>query len=525
MKDHKEVSFRDLIELMAGEAPERKVFYDGDTPYTWDEMDSCATKVAQELLNSGIRKGSHAGLYGVNSADWIVVFFALQKLGAICILLNPNLRPKELAAHSDIADIEFLCFGGSRVIKDTESFITEVKSVENCRIKQFIDIKGMAGKRAEGSDRKLMYKALPKGPEPDDPALMLFTSGSTGRPKCALLSAYNVLVAAGESRDSQRLTAEDRTCLILPLFHIFGLVAGLFANMLGGSLMFLPKDMHAATLIELIDREKCTVFHAVPTMMLMLLKNKTFSPERVSSVRCTILSGAAATPEQIERFHEAMPNDNFLSAYGLSESAPATTLPYGDTLENCITTVGRPMKHIKLMVQDPESGKECAPGQTGEILLRGDNLMTGYYRVRIEDQSIDGDGWLHTGDLGYMREDGYLCFSGRLKELIIRGGENIMPQDVADAVSLIPGVLDVRVVGVKSDFYGEEVCACIRLEEGASFDKEKAEEFLKEHIAQFKIPSYYLFFKEFPVLATGKVDMVSLKKEAAVQCEKEQKDR
>ena len=519
MIDHKKVSFRDLIELMAGEAPDKKVFYDGDIPYAWDEIDSCATKVAQDLLQSGIGKGSHAGLYGVNSADWIVTFFALQKLGAICILLNPNLRPMELAVHSDIADIEFLCFGGSKVIKDTDSFITEVKSAESCRIKKFIDIRGTAVKSAEGSDRELLYKTLPTRCEPDDPALMLFTSGSTGRPKCALLSAYNVLVAAGESRDSQRLNADDKTCLILPLFHIFGLVAGLFANILGGSLMYLPKDIHAATLIELIDREKCTVFHAVPTMMLMILKNKEFTSEKVSSVRCTILSGAAATPEQIEMFHKAMPNDNFLSAYGLSEAAPATTLPYGDTLENCIKTVGKPMDHIKLIVQDPDTGKECAPGQTGEILIRGENLMTGYYRVRIEDQSIDGEGWLHTGDLGYLRKDGYLCFSGRLKELIIRGGENIMPQDVADAVSLIPGVLDVRVVGVPSDFYGEEVCACIRMEEGASFDKEKAAEFLKERIAQFKIPSHYLFFKEFPVLATGKVDMVSLKKEAVMQCE------
>ena len=173
------------------------------------------------------------------------------------------------------------------------------------------------------------------------------------------------------------------------------------------------------------------------------------------------------------------------------------------------------MDRIKLKIADPVTGNELAFGETGEILVRGDNLMTGYYRVRVEDQSIDGEGWLHTGDLGYMREDGYLCLSGRLKELIIRGGENITPKDVSDAVSTLEGIEDVKVVGVPSDFYGEEVCACIRLKKGSGFDEKAARERLKGMIARYKIPSFFLIYEDFPLLATGKVDMVSLKRDAA----------
>ena len=503
-----ELSFRDLLEQEASLYPEKILFCDDNRPVSWKELNSCADKMAQELYELGVRKGTHVGLCGANSTGWITAFFAIQKLGAIGVLLNPALLPGEVATHSDIADITHLCYGKSRFSKDPEGYISSIKASDDCGIKCFYNIE-KEWKEAAGNT-ELQFRS-----QPDDPALMLFTSGSTGRPKCAMLSAYNVLTAAVESRNSQLLTEEDRTCLILPLFHIFGIIAGLFANILGGSVMYMPGDMHASTLIECIEKNACTVFHAVPTLMLMILGNENFKPEKLKTVRCTILSGAAATKEQIEMFHKTLPNDHFLSAYGLSESAPVSTLPYGDTLENCIKTVGKPMDHIRLKIVNIESGMECSPGEEGEIIVRGENLMTGYYKVKIEDQSIDGDGWLHTGDLGRLREDGYLCFSGRLKELIIRGGENISPSDVAAAVSSLPGVKDVKVLGVPSEFYGEEVCACIVPDKETEFDVEAAGEKLKKMIAAFKVPSYFLFYDEFPVLATGKVDMVRLKKDAA----------
>ncbi|MBO6113266.1 MAG: acyl--CoA ligase [Lachnospiraceae bacterium] len=502
------MSFRDLIEREAALSADKPLLYMGSRAFSLKEINDIADNMAQELSALGVKRGTHVGLCGTNTARWVAAFFAIQKLGAICVLMNPALLPKEIAEYSSIGEVTYLCCGKSRFSDDEEGYIEAIRQSEHNAVSYFYniekEIKGVEG----GKESEFR-------PQPDDPAIMLFTSGSTARPKCALLSSYSVLVSATESMKSQLLTENDRTCLILPLFHVFGIVAGLFANILAGSVMYLPEDMHTATLIDTIERYECTVFHAVPTMMLMLISSKEFLPERLKSVRCTILSGAAATKEQIELFQKNLPNDHFLSAYGLSESAPVSTLPYGDTLENCITTVGKPMDHIKVRIVDIETGRDCMPGQKGEIIVKGVNLMTAYYKVRIEDQSIDGEGWLHTGDLGCLREDGYLCFLGRLKELIIRGGENIMPQDVAAAVSTLKQVKDVKVVAVPSDFYGEEVCACIILRPGTEFDSESAKKELKEKIAGFKIPSYFLIYEEFPVLATGKVDMVSLKKDAA----------
>ncbi len=501
-----EMSFRDLLEETAGKFPDRIVLYEDRTPYTVKEIDSCAAYAALELSALGVKKGTHVGLYGVNSANWIIVFFAIQKLGALCILLNPRLTREELKKHIESADITFLCLGNSPILKEGES----VGDIPFYSFRHDRDFRTLLKEdKAEPAGEALSYR-----PEPDDPAVMLFTSGSTGRPKCAMLSAYNILIASRESMLNQTLTEDDRTCLILPFFHVFGLVAGIFSNFLAGSVLYLPKDLHTSTLFDVIGREKCTIFHVVPTMMLMLLDSKDYDPEKLSTLRCTILSGAAATKEQICRFHDELPNDHFLSSYGLSEAAPVSSLDYDDTPENCISTVGKPMPHIRLRIVNPETKEECPAGVAGEILVRGDNLMTVYYRVPIEDQSIDEDGWLHTGDLGFLREDGYLCFTGRLKELIIRGGENIYPGEVADAVITLPEVRDVRVVGVPSDFYGEEVCALIIPEAGVRFDEEKAREMLKARIASFKIPSHFLIFDEFPLLATGKADMVTLKKEA-----------
>lgn len=511
IKNFSELSFSDLVEQEAEFSADKPLVYMGNRAFGRGEINSRADLMAQDLSALGIKRGTHVGLCGTNTVGWIVAFFAIQKLGGICVLINPALLPAEIARHSSIGDVTHLCYGKTRFSDDEAGYIEGIRGSEHNSIRYFYNIEKEPGSQAKADMPG--YR-----PQPDDPAIMLFTSGSTGRPKCALLSAHSVLISSEESRKSQLLTENDRTCLILPLFHVFGLVAGLFANILAGSVMYLPEDMHASTLIETIAHYECTVFHAVPTLMLMILSSREFEPEKLSSVRCTILSGAAATKEQIELFQRSLPNDHFLSAYGLSESAPVSTLPYGDTLENCITTVGKPMDHVKVRIVDIETGKDCPPGQKGEILVKGVNLMTAYYRVRIEDQSIDEEGWLHTGDLGCLREDGYLCFLGRLKELIIRGGENIMPQDVASAVSTLKEIKDVRIVGVPSDFYGEEVCACIILRQGMDFDADSAKNELREKIAGFKIPSYFLIYEEFPVLATGKVDMVALKKDAAQKC-------
>ncbi|MCQ2457615.1 MAG: AMP-binding protein [Clostridia bacterium] len=511
--DFVHLSIRDFIREKAASCGDRAVLRDSEKDWTWTDIDLGSDAMAHRLRRMGVRKGSHVGIAGLNSVNFILCLYAVQKLGALAVLMNFNLKPSEIITHITAGDVAFMCVGNLPYRPDRDAFFHEIRSGAAGLEDLFFFEDLPAGQWvAEGAACPL--ESFAGTVEPDDPCLMLFTSGSTGKPKGVILSAYNVLNAAEISKRSQNLTGDSVSCNILPLFHVFGLVAGLFAGAFADALLVLPKDLHMSTLMETIEKNRCTVFHAVPTLFLALLTNPEFRPERIASLRCTILSGAAATKAQLDLFREKLPDNRFLSSYGLSEAAPVTITEYEDTGEHITDTVGKPMEHIEMKIVSVSDGHECAPGETGEILVQGYNLMAGYYKADLDSQSIDTDGWLHTGDLGFLREDGYLHLDGRLKELIIRGGENIMPLDVAQAVSALPGISDVKVVGVPSDFYGEEVAACIVLKPGAEFDEKAAKSILSGKIAAFKIPSYFFIFDEFPVLSNGKQDSLAIAAEA-----------
>lgn len=512
-EDFVQLSIRDFLKTKAAENGDTPVIRDSERNWTWHDLDHGSTALAARLYEMGVRKGAHVGLTGLNSVNFILCFYAVEKLGAIAVLVNFNLTPVEIGAHIENGDVTVMCIGNLSYGTDKERLRSELLTGDSC-LKDIFFFEDTPAADTVKAGEGLSEAFLPKNVEADDACLMIFTSGSTGRPKGVLLSAYNVLNASEISRRSQNLTKESVCCNILPFFHIFGIVAGLFASAFADALLVLPKDVHSASLISAIEKNGCTVFHAVPAMFLAILMNKEFRPERLSTLRCTILSGSAATKTQLEMFREKLPQNHFLSSYGLSEMAPVTITDYSDSFEHITETVGRPMEHIEMKIAALSDGHECAVGETGEILLQGYNLMTGYYKTDLDSQAIDQDGWLHTGDLGYLRQDGYLHLDGRLKELIIRGGENIMPQDVAQAVSTLPGVADVKVVGVPSDFYGEEVAACLYLEPGAVFNENEARKLLSERLAAFKMPTYFFIFNEFPKLSNGKLDSLAIAAEA-----------
>lgn len=487
------LSFTRFLDRKIEEMPDAPAVCDDDRTYTFLDIERGSQIIAHDLAKLGIGRGDHVGLYAVNGIRWIMTFFAIRKLDALAMLINPQLSDRELDTLIDIADIKYLCTSKEGSDKTVNYLIGEGPGITE-RFRDYESVKGLYASRAES----------------DDPAVVIFTSGSTGRPKGVLLSSYNILNAASASALDQTLTSDDRTCLILPLFHVFGLVAGLFANMIAGSVLVIPKDIRTGTLLKVIEEKKCTFFHSVPTMLLALLNNSDFSPEKMASLRGTIISGAAATPAQIELFQKMMPNNNFFSSYGLSEMAPVSTTHYGDTHEHITKTVGMPVSNISIRIEN------------GEILVQGFNLMIGYYKVPIEDQAIDEDGWLHTGDLGFIDEEGYLHLSGRRKELIIRGGENIMPGEVENAISKLDGIAMVKVIGVPDDFFGEEVVACIRLQDGAYFDEGIAKQVLGQELAKFKIPSRFLIMDEMPMLATGKIDGVTLKEQVVNALQKKE---
>ena len=507
------LSFKSFLEKKVQTESGRVVVKTDTDSYTWSDIDKCSQLVADDLAKLGVKKGTHVGLISANSINWIITFFAIQKLGAMAMLFNFGLFPHETAKVASIADVTHLCYGEMPAAQDEEAFLNEVKNAEGSTVKFTYSIKKSIDLKQRYDEYESMKDKFGQTVDADTPCTVIFTSGSTGKPKGVILSSYNILNAAVSSRKNQTLNSSDRNCLILPMFHIFGLVAGLFANFLADSLICLPKDIRTDTLLNLIEKERCTIFHSVPTMMIALVNNKSFDPPRCSTLRCTILSGAAATVSQIQMFREKLPNEHFISSYGLSEMAPVSASDYGDTDEHLLYTVGKPFPNIEIKIQDYVTKKECRLREQGEILVQGYNLMMGYYKLSPDDQSIDEDGWLHTGDLGYLTEEGYLCLSGRLKELIIRGGENIMPGEVESVISSLDGVYMVKVFGVPSDFFGEEVGACIKMQEGFAFDEEKIRSELSQKLAKFKIPAYFVEYKDFPLLGSGKIDTVTLKKD------------
>ena len=481
--------------------------------YTWEEIDRAAQIIAGDLNRLGVGVGSHVGICGGNSVNWVLAFYATQKLGAIAMLINPVQSAREIGRICSIGDITCLCYGEIPGMKDEAKFLEEVRAASGGIIARNYSIRSSVCFRVRFSEYEELKGRFEQKVEADAPCVVIFTSGSTGRPKGVILSAYNLLNAAKVQVKLQRMTSRDKNLLIVPLFHILGLVVCLLPCAMTNALLYIPDDIRTDTLIRIMSSEKCTLLHSVPTMIIALINNKDFSSGAFQSLRCTYLAGAAATEAQLKLFREKMPNNHFMIAYGLSEMAPVSVTLYDDDEDRILHTVGRPVENISIKIIDRASGTECPAGQSGEILVQGFNLMTGYYKLSLEDQAIDDEGWLHTGDMGYIDSQGYLCLSGRFKELIIRGGENIMPQEVEAAISELDIIDNVKVIGVPSDFFGEEVAACVMLKDGAVFDEAAVRAELAKRLARYKMPSYFIVYEQLPLLGSGKIDGAALKED------------
>lgn len=512
-------TLKDLLASRAKETPDQVILKDDRVSYTWQYVEKASWIIAEELAGLGVKRGTHVGICGENSVGWLLTFFAAQKLGALAMLINPKQTAEEIGRVCVTGDITCLCYGKISSMENAEDFLAEVRRVEDCRIENEYSFREPVDYTARFVEYEGIRDRLDQWMDPDAPGVVLFTSGSTGRPRGVILSHYNLVNAAMVQVDLMHMTKQDRELLIAPLFHILGLVVCLYPCLLVNVPLFLPDDIHSATVIRIMQKEKCTLMHSVPTMILTLLNNRDFSPEALESLRCTYLAGAAAGEPQLRMFMQKMPRNHFMIAYGLSEMAPVSVTLYGDTEEHLLHTVGRPVKNIRIRILDRKTKEECTTGETGEILVQGYNLMAGYYKLPLEDQIIDDEGWLHTGDMGQIDTDGYLRFLGRYKELIIRGGENIMPSEVETAVSALEGVDQVKVVGVPDAFFGEAVAACIRLLPGVTWDEERARESLSKTLARFKIPKWFFLYEDFPMLGSGKIDGVALGRDARLRVE------
>ena len=490
--------------------------YQGQS-WTYARMEERVEAIARRLLALGIRKGSHVGIWGEASAETVFTYYAIQLIGGVAVMINTSLEREELLAALRLADVEYLCVGAFYKEKKDLGLLCGMLQTQMALKAVWTD--------QENSDlASLPWLAEPVEEQtlreaealvtPQDTAVLLFTSGSTSMPKAVMSSHYSRVNSGIQQAGDLQARPEDKFCLVMPIFHCFCISVNLMAALAVGGCLCIPKDRHTVSILDAIETFGCTVLSAVPTMYHAMISSPAFRPERVTTLRTGIIGGAYYPPELFETIEHTL-GFTLLSSLGQTEcTAGLTVCRMDDPLELRSRTVGRFMAHVEGKIADLDTGKALPPGQRGEICVRGYLVMQGYYNQPQQTASaLDPEGWLHTGDLGILGEDGTITLDGRIRELIIRGGENISPSEIEVALARIPAVESCKVVGVPDDHYGEEICACIQLKEDQTLDAQEVRDFLAKHLAYYKVPRYVLFWDKLPLTSSGKVSIRLLKEE------------
>ena len=507
-------SFIQMLSYRVKTSPDREIYFMNDSPYTWTDLDNCSQIIASDLSRLGVRRGSHVGILSRNSVNWVLTFLAIQKLGAVAILLNHSLTPEEIRMFSELGDITHLCYGDLTLKTDRAAFGQLIRQ-NGGLIRRSYDIASSIDFRQRYDELADLDGLFADRREADDPSVMIFTSGTTGKPKGVLSSAHDLMANAKNVKDEVGISENDKSCLFLPLYHIFGIQVGFVLSLLVNIPVYINSSSEDGVLLDTIHRHGCTVFDSVPTKIISMTRSKAFSAEKTASLRSSLLGGSSISEAQLGYLQEKLPGVHFMSVYGMSEIAPISIVAYNDTPEHIVSTVGKPSPGVQVEIRNPATGAVCATGEEGEITVKSENSLVCYYKFDIEKQAIDGEGWIPTGDLGMLCEDGYLKITGRIKDLIIRGGENISPREIEGAITGVDGISDVKVIGVPHELYGEVVAAAVVMAAGAEFDRSRIEDGIRDKLAGFKLPAHYAVYSAFPLLSNGKVDMLRLKKEVA----------
>ena len=505
-----------LRETASRFADRRAVEFHGDF-YTWSEIDALSEVLADDFAYRGITKGDHVGIWSPNSLTWVLSFFAAAKLGATSVLINSNFTIRELRDAIRIAKVDWLLYGHCPRMDVVPDLIEHVQ--RDCP-----QLKGrMLDIRFEHADLlRLMFRNsktvwdfhTSEGADTDDICCMIFTSGSTRSPKCAMLTHHAIVNNSASMAEVMGITQDDELCMSLPLFHMYGLAGCFLACVQSGALVHFMEGLRSIDIMKCIHRHRCTVFNGVPTSYLALISNKNISKYDLSSIRLGVLGGAPLTKHHLRRIQSAFPKTQFMANYGQTEGACLTNTLYGDSFEDIATTVGPPGPHIEMAIMDTETRELLPPDTQGEIVVRGYCIMRDYFNPDPEVLCpIDADGWLHTQDLGLLRPDGYLRIVGRIKDIIIRAGEDITPSEVEEAVMAYDRISDARVLGAPHDILGEQVVACVVLKESGRYKESELREILGQRLAPFKQPSHILVFSRFPASASGKINPRLLREE------------
>jgi fatty-acyl-CoA synthase len=510
----------------AEQAPEKEFVKYEKVSYTYAELDFLSDCMAWRMGALGITKGTHAGLWSVNNPNWIIVFLALTKIGAIPVIINTCYLEKELLEVINYADVEYMYYGDGYKNVNYLDIIDNIQGSGATKVKKWmhigIDNKGawitresfVSAEKTEKS--RLLIKELLNEVSPGQIACMLFTSGTTSSPKGVLLTHENIVGTAYATIKSMRWTKDMKMCVTVPLFHCFGLTSCLITTLLLGSIMYVLPYYNTINVLRCIQKEHCTVLNGVPSMFLAMIRNRDFKEYDLSSLQSGIIAGSFLSPEAYINICNNIPSITLIPSYGQTESSPAVTFsPFDDSLEKKSQNVGKPLVGVEVIIVDPTSNSIMPVGHSGEIMVRGSNVMKGYYKLTDATKvAINNEGFLHTGDLGYLDSEGYLHMVGRAKEIIIRAGENISPHEIEDTIKEIPWVEGVVVVGLPCPVIQEEIAACMTIEKGHKLNEDYIRQYLGKRLAHYKIPAKFLVFDELPVSASGKYLLSDIKEMA-----------
>jgi len=514
------------------------VYVDRNFRLTWSEFSNLVDEVAMGLMAMGVKKGEKVGIWANNVPYWVVLMFATAKIGAVLLTVNTHYRKAEIEYLLKQSDCENLViidgFRDTDYVGTLYDLIPELRTQERGHMvsERFPHLKrviflGAEKHRGMYSMSEVQSLSVMTSPEeyelrqkslsPHDVVNMQYTSGTTGFPKGVQLTHNNIGNNGYWIGEHQGFTEKDRLCLPVPLFHCFGCVLGVMACITHGTAMVLLENFDPLMAMTSIEEEKCTAIYGVPTMFISILEHKLFKKFEFSSLRTGIMAGSPCPIEFMKRAIGEMFMREITICYGLTEGSPVMTQTRkGDSLRQMTETVGRAMPEIEVSIIDPETGREAPRGAVGEICCRGYNVMKGYYNnPEATAKAIDLDGWLHSGDLGTMDEEGYVTITGRLKDMIIRGGENVYPREIEEFLYRMDGIMDVQVVGVPSRKFGEEVGAFVILKPDVSMEPDDVKDFCRGQIARYKIPKYIAFVESYPMTASGKIQKYKLREIAA----------
>ncbi len=513
------------------------VYPDRGLRWTYGEFDQRCDQLAKGLLAIGIGKGDHVGIWARNVPDWLTFLFATAKIGAILVTVNPVYKEHELAyvlEQSDMKaiaiidayrDVDYLRILRSLVPETLTHVRGHLDSPRFPRLKSLVYL---------GPEKHRGFYSMPEmlvlgDNEPDDPRRavtatldedevisMMYTSGTTGFPKGVMLTSRNIVNNGFFIGERQNLSPADKVVLPVPLFHCFGLVLGIMAIITHGSTAVMVESFDPVLTLAAVEKERATALYGVPTMFIAELAHPMFDLFDLSSLRTGIMAGSPCPIETMRQVIDRMNASEMTICYGLTESAPVfLQTKVDDTIERKCETVGTRHEAIEVRVVDPETGLDCPPNVPGEFLCRGYNIMKGYYNMPEATAAvIDADGWLHSGDVGTVDEHGYYRITGRIKDMIIRGGENIYPREIEEFLYTMPGVEDVQVVGVPNARYGEVVGAFIRRSPGSPITETDVQEYARARMAFYKVPAHVFFVDEYPQTASGKIQKFKLREMA-----------